>query len=116
MIEEKNLLARVQPLVQEYDMLPAGSTVLCCVSGGVDSMVLLHLLHNFSQRQGGAFTLHACHFDHAIRPESAADAAFVRARCEALNIPLHAIRVDVPYYAQSHGLGLEEAGRKLRQD
>ena len=116
MSAEKNLLARVQPLVKEYDMLPAGGVVVCCVSGGVDSMVLLHLLHGLSRRQGAEFALHACHFDHAIRPESAADAAFVRDRCEAMGVPLHAVRVDVPYYAQSHGMGLEEAGRKLRYD
>lgn len=116
MIEEKSLLARVQPLVREYDMLPAGGVVLCCVSGGVDSMVLLHLLCALSRRQGAEFTLHACHFDHAIRPESKADARFVREQCGALGVPLHAIRVDVPYYARSHNLGLEEAGRKLRYD
>ncbi len=114
MSEEKNLLARVQPLVQEYDMLPTGGTVLCCVSGGVDSMVLLHLLHGLSRRQGAEFALHACHFDHAIRPESTADARFVHDQCQALGVPLHAIRVDVPWYAEHHHLGLEETGRKLR--
>ena len=114
MSEEKKLLARVMPLAEEYAMFPAGGTVLCCVSGGVDSMSLLHFLAGQSARLG--FQLHACHFDHGIRPESDADAEFVRAQCEAWNIPLHAIKADVPYYAKVHGLGLEEAGRKLRYD
>ena len=114
MSEEKKLLARVIPLAEEYAMFPAGGTVLCCVSGGVDSMSLLHFLAGQSARLG--FQLHACHFDHGIRPESNADADFVRAQCEAWNIPLHAIKADVPYYAKAHGLGLEEAGRKLRYD
>ena len=114
MSEEKKLLARVMPLAEEYAMFPAGGTVLCCVSGGVDSMSLLHFLAGQSARLG--FQLHACHFDHGIRPESDADAEFVRAQCEARNIPLHAVKVDVPYYAKAHGLGLEEAGRKLRYD
>ena len=94
--------------------VPRRGTVLCCVSGGVDSMSLLHFLAGQSARLG--FQLHACHFDHGIRPESDADAEFVRAQCEAWNIPLHAIKADVPYYAKVHGLGLEEAGRKLRYD
>ena len=114
MSEEKKLLSRVMPLAEEYAMFPAGSTVLCCVSGGVDSMSLLHFLAGRSARLN--FQLHACHFDHAVRPESDADAAFVHDQCEALGIPLHSIRVDVPYYAQAHGMGLEEAGRKLRYD
>ena len=114
MSEEKKLLARVMPLAEEYAMFPAGGTVLCCVSGGVDSMSLLHFLAGQSVRLG--FQLHACHFDHGIRPESDADAEFVRAQCGARNIPLHAVKVDVPYYAKAHGLGLEEAGRKLRYD
>ena len=114
MSEEKKLLSRVMPLAEEYAMFPAGGTVLCCVSGGVDSMSLLHFLAGQATRL--KFQLHACHFDHAIRPESDADAKFVHEQCEALGIPLHAIRVDVPDYAQSHGMGLEEAGRKLRYD
>ncbi len=116
MTNEKSLLARVQPLVQEYDMLPAGGVVICCVSGGVDSMVLLHLLCDLSKRQGAKFTLHACHFDHGIRSESGTDAAFVADQCKALDVPIHATRTNVPDYAKENGMGLEEAGRKLRYD
>ena len=45
MSARQKLYARVKPLAGEYGMLPSGATVLCCVSGGVDSMCLLHFLH-----------------------------------------------------------------------
>ena len=64
---EKKLLSRVTPLAQEYAMFPEGGTVLCCVSGGVDSMSLLWFLRQQAPRLG--FTLRACHLDHQTRPQ-----------------------------------------------
>ena len=76
---ETKLLARVKPLAEEYAMFPAGGTVLCCVSGGVDSMSLLWFLRRQSARLG--FTLRACHMDHMTRPRSGSDATFVSDQC-----------------------------------
>lgn len=109
---ERNLLARVKPLAGEYAMFPPGGCVLCCVSGGVDSMSLLHFLASQAKRLG--FSLRACHYDHMTRPASGADARFVAGQCEALGVPLHAARVDVPSWAKEHRMGVEEAGRRLR--
>ena len=70
------ILAGVAPLVREYDMLPQKSLILCAVSGGADSMCLLHLLLSMAGTWG--VTVFAAHFDHRIRgDESARDAAFV---------------------------------------
>ncbi len=112
MSAEKQILARVAPLAEEYGMFPQGGTVLCCVSGGADSMCLLHFLHNFAPHWG--FTLRACHMDHVTQPNSAADAQFVAQQCEALGVPLDTCRVDVPQWAKEHQMGTEEAGRNVR--
>ena len=112
MSARQNLYARVKPLAEEYGMLPAGATVLCCVSGGVDSMSLLHFLRAQSAQRG--FTLRACHFDHMARPNSGADAAFVARQCAAWGIPLDQTRQDVPAWAAEHRVGTEVAGRTLR--
>lgn len=109
---EKKLLARVKPLAEEYAMFPSGGTVLCCVSGGADSMSLLWFLHRQSAHLG--FTLRACHMDHMTRPRSGADATFVSDQCRSWDIPLDLERVDVPGWAKEHHMGQEEAGRVLR--
>ena len=112
MSAEKELLARVIPLAEEYAMFPRGGTVLCAVSGGVDSVTLLHFLAGLAPRYG--FSLAACHLNHGIRPQAEADAAFVATQCEGLSVPLQIKYVDVPGYAAQNGLGLEEAGREAR--
>jgi tRNA(Ile)-lysidine synthase len=109
---EKALYARVRPLAEEYQMFPAQGAILCCVSGGIDSMCLLHFLHRQSQRSG--FALYACHFDHMVRPNSAEDARFVARQCQALGVPCYQTRADVPGWAREHHLGEEDAGRQLR--
>ncbi len=91
-------------------LLPPGSSVLCAVSGGADSMCLLHML---SQREDLSLT--AAHFNHQLRgPESDRDEAFVREVCARWGIPLTVGRGDVMAFAKREKLSLEEAGRTLR--
>jgi tRNA(Ile)-lysidine synthase len=84
--------------------------VLLAVSGGLDSVTLLDLLHE----TGLEFTV--AHLDHSIRPESNADARFVQDLCSSLNLPCELERVNVPEVAAKRGWGLEETARKLRYD
>lgn len=87
--------------------------VLIALSGGSDSVALLHLLRSVAIPF--KLTLVAAHLDHAIRPQSGADADFVRTLCTQLQIPLLCERVDVPALAVAEKVGLEEAGRMARQ-
>ena len=103
---------RIIALAREYDMLPAGETVLCALSGGRDSMCLLWLLHSLAEEL--QIRVEAAHFDHRLRPESGEDAAFVRAFCQQNGIPFYEGGGDVAAFAKKEGLGLEEAGRILR--
>ncbi|MCD8188817.1 MAG: tRNA lysidine(34) synthetase TilS [Clostridiales bacterium] len=102
------MTACVRALVGECQMLSPGERVLVAVSGGGDSMCLLHLLW----REG--YAVQAATYDHGIRPQSAQDAAFVETWCRAHGIPCHVGRGDVPRRAKEQGLGLEEAARALR--
>ena len=100
-------------LVRRYDMLPAGSRVLCAVSGGADSMCLLHLL--WSRRQELGIQVLAAHYEHGLRGEEALrDAEFVDNWCRERGITCVLEHGDVPAYAREHGLGTEEAARELR--
>lgn len=91
-------------------LIPDGASVLCALSGGADSVCLLHLL---AQRQD--ITLSAAHFNHCLRGDgSDGDEAFVRALCDRLGIPLTVGRGDVNAFSEENGLSVEEAARVLR--
>ncbi len=113
-------------LIDEYDMLPPGCTVVCAVSGGADSICLLHRLNQL--RAIRPFTLVAAHYNHHLRgAESDRDEAFVKRWVEdwcgpdpaAGQPPLPAVRLitgggDVSGEAKRLGLGLEETARRMR--
>lgn len=100
-------------LTAEYDMLPQGARVLCAVSGGADSMCLLHLLSRAAPE--GGFTVIAAHFNHGLRgEESQRDEDFVREQCARWSIPLTAGRGEVRAFAAREGYSVEEAARILR--
>ena len=90
-----------------------GGAVVCAVSGGVDSMCLLHLCAAWGKERG--VKVIAAHFHHGLRGEAAdRDEAFVRRWCEERDIPFTADRGDTARWAREHSLTVEEAGRNLR--
>ena len=95
-----------------YDRIPAGSAVLCALSGGADSMYLLARLLEGAPE--GGYTVRAAHYDHGLRPSSGAEAEFVRRWCEARGVPLTLGRGDVAAEAARRHLGIEETARDLR--
>jgi tRNA(Ile)-lysidine synthase len=104
--------AKVRRTIEEYRMVSPGERVLVAVSGGVDSIVLLHLLHELREELG--ISLAVAHLDHRIRAESSADAEFVAREAGRLGLPLILEARDVPAYAKERGLSLEEAAREVR--
>ena len=95
-----------------YDMLPDGARVLCAVSGGADSVALLHLLCAMPE-----ISVCCAHFNHRLRgAESDRDEAFVKELCAKLGVPCFIGSADVAAYAAEHGLGIEIAARKLRYE
>lgn len=75
-------------------------------------MALLLLLHELQSALG--LWLGAAHLNHRLRPEADADAAFVQDLCQRLEIPLLCEKAAVQAYAQTRGMSLEAAGRRLR--
>jgi len=88
-------------------MLAGGETVLVGVSGGADSVALLHLLSSLAP--DWQLRLHVLHVDHQLRAESAADAVFVQALGARLGIP-----VDVATVAVERCGSLEAGAREAR--
>lgn len=104
---------KVKAQLEKLNVNLAGKTLLVGVSGGVDSMVLLHILKNLSTEMG--FILHAAHMEHGMREDaSLQDMTFVKNRCIAQGISLHMRQVDVKKEAELTGETLEACARRLR--
>ncbi len=103
---------KVYTFTRENTLISKGSTVIVGVSGGADSMALLHLLHTW---EDWALTLVAVHIHHGLRGEEAdRDEALVRAYCAEHAIEYVCEHVDVRALAVEQSLGEEEAGRQAR--
>ena len=100
-------LPRAEALCARY--LDKNRPVLAAVSGGLDSMCLLHFL------RGEGYDVSCAHFNHQLRGEEAArDEDFVRAWCEKEGIPFYLGTGDVRAHARATGKSEEEAARDLR--
>lgn len=127
------MLDNAQTLAAQYGMLPPGCTVLCAVSGGADSVCLLHCLYDWGIFDG--FTVVAAHYNHQLRgAESDRDEAFVRDLCanwppvrnrhfyhsytgETIPAPIPRLivgRGDVAGEAKRLRRGVEETAREMR--
>ena len=95
-----------------FDLIPAGSTVLCALSGGADSMYLLCRL--LDGAEAGGYSVRAAHYHHGLRPTAGRDEAFVRDWCREHSVPLTVGHGDVAAEAARQGRGIEETARDLR--
>lgn len=105
--------------VLELAVLESGLPDICAivvgVSGGPDSVALLHVLRALAERDGRDWRLLAVHVNHGLRGEEALrDEQFVRELTHAWDIPLEVVRVDTAAHAAQSGLSIEAAGRELR--
>ena len=108
---------RLVRFMRSRGLVRPGDRVLVAVSGGVDSMVLLHLLTSAAHRL--RIELTAAHFDHAMRADSANDAQWLMAECRGLDVPLIAARSPRPLRGESEARAarydfLEKAARASR--
>lgn len=91
-----------------------GLSLAVAVSGGRDSVALLHYLHKNAEEAHISLSALTC--CHGIRPSAEADVAFVKELCKAWGVPLTVFRADVPARAKQSGRNLEEEGRLFRRE
>ena len=106
----KGLLQQFQATIERESLLPSGSNLILCVSGGSDSIALLHLCHQLSRLF--RWQLHILHFHHGLREESDEEARFVRDLSQRLNLEFH-LRTTRDF--QSETSGLQEKARNWRR-
>jgi tRNA(Ile)-lysidine synthase len=108
-----DLKERVLQYIQLNHLINPSRKVLVAVSGGPDSVCLLHVLHQLREVLG--IRLHVAHLNHQLRgEESDRDAEYVSDLAKKLDIPTTVERGDVTGYQDDHRLSLEEAAREVR--
>ena len=105
---------RVRRSLRRHALARAGSRVLVALSGGADSVALLHLLRGL-EAQGELVVAGAAHLNHLLRGADAdQDEAFCAALAARLNIPFVAERIDVAELARREKRSVEDAARLAR--
>ncbi len=110
-----DFVSQIEDALRRQRLLRKGQPLLVAVSGGLDSMVLLHVLHRLQRQHRWRLTV--AHFNHRLRGRaSAADEQLVRRTADQLGLPSVIERADVKQHARAAGLSLEMAARQLRHD
>jgi len=110
---EKKILRAVDHTLRSYRMVQKGDAVLVAVSGGADSVALVHILLELAPKY--SLRLAIAHLNHCLREkESDRDEAFVTDLAKKLDLPFYSDREDVPRFQKRHRLSLEDAARQVR--
>jgi tRNA(Ile)-lysidine synthase len=112
-LNKLTLEQRVLRFIREKRLIDASRKLVVAVSGGPDSVCMLHILAGLSNELG--IKLHIAHLDHKLRGrESAADAEYVSDLANRLRVPATVTSRDVAAYRREYRLSLEEAAREVR--
>jgi len=107
------LESKIIDFIQRYSLISPEEIVIVGVSGGADSVCLLHVLAKW--QKGLGIKLHVAHLNHQLRGvESEADAKYVSDLAGSLGIPITIDRQDVAAYRIERNFSVEEAARELR--
>lgn len=107
------VLHTIKKTISEKSLIDKGDKILVALSGGADSVCLLHALCSLKEELG--IIVAAAHLNHMIRGREAdTDEAYAAELCTKLGVPFYAERVDVPSISKRDGISEELAGRQER--
>ncbi len=108
----ERVLATCLDTIRRDRMISKGDSIICAVSGGPDSMCLLHVMARISLDFN--LSLHVAHLNHHMREQAPKDALMVQDYANGLSIPFTQGHADVFRLSKEKRIGLEEAGRMAR--
>lgn len=112
-MDDQALIRAMEHTAMEHCLWQAGETIIVAVSGGPDSVALLHLLQRIAPNDG--LRLVAAHVNHGFRgEESDREAELVQALCRELDVPCETAVIDMPGYIAATGLNAQAAAREKR--
>lgn len=109
------MLETVRGTIAANDLLSQGNRIVVAVSGGPDSVALLHVL--VTLREEFFWHLHVAHLNHRFRgPDADADADYVADLARQWEVPATIQSFDVPQYQKAHKLSAQQAARAVRHE
>jgi len=106
------MLETVKTYINKHQMIEKNDKILLAVSGGPDSMALLHIMA--ALQRDWQFKIGVAHLNHQLRPEAESEQQYLQSYCSAQDIVFYTRTVDVGDYARREKKSLEEAGRDQR--
>ena len=100
--------------IKRYNLIKSGDSIVIGVSGGPDSICLLHILNELKQELN--FNIYVAHVNHLIRKEAGEETEYVQEFCKRLRIECFVKKIDVQKEAKDLKRGTEETGRKVRYE
>ena len=105
---------KVLNTIKKYNLIQENDKIVIGVSGGPDSICLLHILNGLKEKLD--FEIVVAHINHMIRKEAEEETQYVKNFCDKLGIKCYIKRIDVIDKSNKEKIGTEEAGRKARYD
>jgi len=106
------LKQKILQTIKKYNLIKPGDNIVIGVSGGPDSMCLLHILNELKNEL--KINIFVAHINHMIREEADEETEYVKEMCKNMNIECYVQKVDVQKQAEENKLGTEEMGRNIR--
>ena len=100
--------------IKKYNLIKNGDSIVIGVSGGPDSICLLHVLNELKGELN--FKIYVAHINHMIRKEADEETEYVKNFCKNLGVECFTKKIDVVKIAKKLKMGTEETGRKIRYD
>ena len=100
--------------IKKYNLIENGDSIVVGVSGGPDSICLLHVLNDLKNELN--FKIYVAHINHMIRKEADEETEYVKSFCKNIGVECFVKRIDVIKTSKELKIGTEEAGRKIRYD
>ena len=108
------MINKVIKTIEKYNLIEENDKIVVAVSGGPDSMCLLHILNELKEKY--KFSIFVAHVNHMIREEADDETAYVKEFCDNIGIKCFIKKVDVIEKSNQEKIGTEEAGRKVRYE
>ena len=107
---------KVLKSIKENNLIENGDKIVCAVSGGPDSLAMLHCLKNIKDEGNLQFEIIVAHVNHMLREEADSEEEFVKKFCKDNQIKFYSKKANVEKIAKDEKISTEEAGRNVRYD